>query len=68
MPLVIALAVGKRRVENRHLVAETRREPADGLGCEGNLWDHHDRAAARLEFLRNRLEIDLGLARPCDAE
>ena len=68
MPLVIALAVGKRRVENRDLVAKARREPADGLGREGNLWDHHDRAATRLELLRNCLEIHLGLARPCYAK
>ena len=68
VPLVVALAVGKRRVQDRHLVAEARREPADGLGREGNLGNHHDRAAVRLKLLRNRLEIHLGLARPGDAE
>ena len=68
MPLVVALAVGKRRVENRDLVAKARREPADSLGREGNLGNHHDRAATRLELLRNCLEIHLGLARPSDAK
>ena len=47
--LVAALGLGQRRMEDRDPLAETRAEAADGLRCEGDLRNEHDRAAPALE-------------------
>ena len=62
LPLVAALGLGERRVEDGDAVAEAGAEAADRLRRERDLRDEHDRAASPLERGRARLDVDLGLA------
>jgi hypothetical protein len=67
-PLVVALAVGERGVEHRHAVAEHGLEAPDGLRCQRDLGDEHDRRAALpLHHLAQQLDVDERLPRPRDA-
>ena len=66
-PLVVALAVRERGVQQRDRVAEARLEAGDGLRRQRDLRDEHDHALAVGERLRGRAQVDLGLARAGDA-
>ncbi len=66
-PLVVALALAERRVQQRDGVAEARLEAPDGLRRERDLRHEHDHARAALERRRGRAQVDLGLARAGDA-
>ena len=48
-PLVVALALAERRVQQRHRVAEARLEARDGLRRERDLRHEHDHAAPARE-------------------
>ena len=62
-PLVVALAVGERGVQQRDGVAEAGGEPRHGLRRQRDLGHEHDHALVALERPGRRAEIDLGLAR-----
>ena len=66
LPLVAALARRQPRVEQRHAVAEPRREPRDRLGRQPDLGNEHDRALPPLERRLGGRQVDLGLARARD--
>ena len=66
-PLVVALALAERRVQQRDRVAEARLEAPDGLRRERDLGHEHDHALAALERRGGRAQVDLGLARAGDA-
>ena len=66
-PLVVALALAERRVQQRHRVAEPSLEAGDGLRRQRDLRHQHDHPAPARERLRARAQVDLGLARPGDA-
>ena len=55
VPLVVALPVGERRVEDGDARAEASREPAHRLGRERDLGDEDDRALPRLQDVRDGL-------------
>ena len=65
-PLVVALALAERGVQQRHGVAEARAEPPHGLRRERDLGHEHDHAPPALERRGRRAEVDLGLARAGD--
>ena len=62
-PLVVALALPQRRVQQRDRVAEARLEAPDGLRRERDLGHEHDRALPARERRLGRAQVDLGLAR-----
>ena len=66
-PLVVALALAQRRVQQRDRVPEARREARDGLRRQRDLRDERDHALATLQRRRRRAQVDLGLARAGDA-
>ena len=66
-PLVVALAVGERRVQDGDAVAEPGPEAGHRLRREADLGDEDDRRAAAGERRLDRGEVDLGLARAGDA-
>ncbi len=66
-PLVVALAGGESRVEDREAVAEAGAEARHGLRREADLGDEDDRAAAALQRRLDRGQVDLGLAGAGDA-
>ena len=66
-PLVVALALPQRGVQQRDGVAEARLEAADGLRRERDLGHEHDHALAALERRGGGAQVDLGLARAGDA-
>ena len=66
-PLVVALALAERGVQQRDGVAEARLEAPDGLRGQRDLRHEHDHALAALERPRGGAQVDLGLARAGDA-
>src|SRR5262249_3420412 len=64
LALVAAFGVAQRRMENGDRVAEARTKAADRLGCEGDLGNEHDHAAATLERGGSGLQVAPGLAAP----
>jgi hypothetical protein len=66
-PLVVALALPQRGVQQRDGVAEAGLEAAHGLRCEGDLGHQHDRALPALERRGRGAQVDLRLARARDA-
>ena len=66
LPLVAALARRQPRMEQRHAVAEPRREPRDRLGRQPDLRHEHDRALPPLQRRLGGRQVDLGLARARD--
>ena len=66
-PLVVALAGGEGRVEDREAVAEPGPEARHRLRREADLGDEDDRAAAARQRRLDRGQVDLGLARAGDA-
>ncbi len=66
-PLVVALALRQRGVQERDGVAEARGEARDGLRRERDLRHERDHALAALERRGRRAQVDLGLARAGDA-
>ena len=66
-PLVVALAGGEGRVEDREAVAEAGAEAGHRLRGEADLGDEDDRAPAPLQRRLDRRQVDLGLARAGDA-
>ena len=66
-PLVVALAVGEGRVEDRDAVAEAGPEAGDRLRREADLGDEDDRPAPSGQRRLDRGEVDLGLAGAGDA-
>ncbi len=66
-PLVEALAVAERRVQDRDGVAEALDEPRHDLRRQRDLGHEHDRALAALQRRTHGAQVDLGLARAGDA-
>ena len=62
-PLVVALALAERGVQQRDGVAEARLEAPDGLRRERDLRHEHDHALAALQRRGGGAQVDLGLAR-----
>ena len=62
-PLVVALALRQRGVQQRDGVAEAGGEARDGLRRERDLRHERDHALAALERRGGRAQVDLGLAR-----
>ena len=54
------------RMEQRHAVAEARREPRDRLGRQPDLGNEHDRAPPPRQRRLGGRQVDLGLARARD--
>ena len=65
-PLVVALAVGEGRVQDRDAVAEPGPEAGHGLRREADLGDEDDRRPAPGQHRLDRGQVDLGLARAGD--
>ena len=63
LPFVVALAHAERRVQHRHHVAKARLKSPQDLRRERDLGDQHDRRAAPLQGILDRVQVDLGLAR-----
>ena len=57
----MALGVAQVAVQHGHVV-EPRAEPVDRLRREADLRHQHDRLAAEVDHLLDRLDVDLGLA------
>ncbi len=66
-PLVVALAGGEGRVEDREAVAEAGAEAGDRLRRQADLRDEDDRPLAPLQGRLDRGQVDLGLAGAGDA-
>ena len=66
-PLVVALPLPQRRVQQRDGVAEAGLEAADRLGRERDLGHQHDHALPALQRRTRRPQVHLGLARARDA-
>jgi hypothetical protein len=66
-PLVVALPLPQRRVQQRHGVAEAGLEARDRLRGERDLRDEHDHALAALQRRGGGTQVDLRLPRPGDA-
>ena len=66
-PLVVALALAERGVQQRDGVAEARLEAPDRLRRQRDLRHEHDHALPALERPRRGAQVDLGLARAGDA-
>ena len=66
-PLVVALALAERGVQQRDGVAEARLEAPDRLRGQRDLRHEHDHALPALERPRRGAQVDLGLARAGDA-
>ncbi len=66
-PLVVALSLARRRMQDGHLRPQPSFEAADQLRGEPDLWHQHDRATACLERGLDRPEVDLCLAGAGDA-
>ena len=63
IPLVVALAGRKPRVQHGDVIAEAGSEAADGLWRERHLGYKHARRATHLDDILNRAQVDLRLAR-----
>ena len=66
-PLVVALALGQRGVQQRDRVPEARLEARDRLRRERDLGHEHDHALPAGQARLRRAEVHLGLARAGDA-
>ena len=66
-PLVVALALAERGVQQRDGVAEAGLEAPDGLRRQRDLGHEHDHALPALERRGGGAQVDLGLARAGDA-
>ena len=67
VPLIEALAGGKPGMEDGDPGAESRAEPADGLGCQRDLGNKHARPLAAGEHALDGGQVDLRLSRARDA-
>ena len=66
-PLVKALAFGKGRMKNRHLIAEVSPQPAREHRRQHYLWYQHHRGTALLQANAHRPHIHFGLSAAGDA-
>ena len=66
-PLVVALAVGEGRVQDRDAIPEPGPKPGHRLRSQADLGDEDDRPLAASERRLDRRQVDLGLARAGDA-
>ena len=67
LPLVVGLAEREAGVEHADAAGEALGEAAHGLGGERNLGHQHEPAPAEPRGVRERVEVDLGLAAAGDA-